>query len=106
MFYLKEFTKILKQNLILSFIFFTTTLCLVSIAHHKDVIEQELSLSKKAQTFPYFNALISKDTKLDSVIRRMKQLPGVVTVQEGKNKSIAQEIETLKSTFGADINKG
>ncbi len=92
MFYLKEFLKITKENIVLTLIFSLCTISLITIAHNRKGIQEKLSLAKSAQSLPYFNALISGNSKVDSVMRRMKQLPGVVSVKQSNTSKIQDEI--------------
>jgi hypothetical protein len=103
MFYLKEFLKITKENFVLTVIFAVSTIGMVSVSHNQSEIQDQLSISNKTQALPYFNALISSQTKMNSVIRRMKQLPGVINVQKTQSKSITKEISRLKKSFGEDV---
>ena len=103
MFYLKEFLKITKENFVLAIIFTVSTIGIISISHNQSEIQNLLSISNKTQALPYFNALISSQTKMNSVIRRMKQLPGVINVEKTQSKSIAKEITRLKKSFGEDV---
>lgn len=106
MFYLKEFFKVLKTNLLLGVIFLVSTFGIITISHHQKTINRELSLSNKSASLPYFNALVSNESKMESIIRRMKQLPGVVAIREGQQSQMKSEISKLKSTFGESIIKG
>jgi hypothetical protein len=103
MFYLKEFLKILKDNIVLSFVFLLSFSVFLSVSHNKNMIDKELSLNGKMKISPYFNALVSNDINLDSVLRKMKYLPGVKTVSMNKNPTIKKEIEQLKSQFGTSV---
>lgn len=103
MFYLKEFFKVAKENLILTFIFIFCSVSLVSISHNRIEIQSKLSLAKRAQSFPYFNALVSGQTEIDGVVRRMKQLPGVVSVKKTHNKKFNDEVSQLSKAFGEDV---
>jgi hypothetical protein len=106
MFYLVEFGKILKNNLLLSLIFVLSTVALITVSSQQKRIQKELSLSKQSKTTPYFNAIISKVKNIDSVLRRMKQLPGVLNVETHGVSSIQKQILHLKKTFGADVIEG
>lgn len=106
MFYLIEFGKILKTNILLSLIFVLSTVALITVSSQQKRIQKELSLSKQANTSPYFNAIVSKVENIDSVLRRMKQLPGVLNVEKHGTSSIKKQILQLKKTFGEDIIEG
>lgn len=103
MFYLKEFLKITKENFVLSAIFIISSIGIISISHNQEEIKSQLSISNKTQSLPYFNALISSQTKMNTIIRRMKQLPGVINVEKAQSKSISQEINKLKKSFGEEV---
>jgi hypothetical protein len=103
MFYIKEFYKILKDNIVLSFIFLVSFSIFFSVSHNKNLVDKELSLNGKMKISPYFNALVSNDINLESVLRKMKYLPGVKMVSLNKNPTIKKEIEELKNKFGASV---
>ena len=103
MFYLKEFFKILKSNLLLSTIFVLSSLTLLTISGQQVKIKKLLSLKKQSSSGPYFNAIVSKNDNIDSVIRRMKNLPGVVSVEKHGASGIQAQISNLKKKFGADV---
>lgn len=103
MFYLKEFLKVLKDNLVLSFIFVISFSLFMTSSHNKNIIEKELSLDGKVKSSPYFNALVSTKTNLKSVVRKMKSLPGVASVSINKQKNLNSEIKSLKRMFGENV---
>ncbi len=106
MFYLKEFLKITKENIVISLIFLLCSISLITIAHNRKSIQAKLSLNKKTQSLPYFKALISGQSKVASVMRRMKQLPGVVNVKQSDTSKISDEVSHLKKSFGEDVISG
>lgn len=105
MFYLIEFFRILKKNLLLGFIFISSLFLLISLSHFQEEIEVELSLDNKIHNFPYFNALLKKDVEFEGIKRRMAQLPGVLSVELGEEKKILNEVSQLKKIFNYEIIK-
>mgnify|MGYP003685687925 FL=1 len=96
MFYLVEFLKVLKENVIVAFIFVMSSVAVVSVSHNYKGIESKLSNVSTKNGQPYFNALVSDGVRVDSVVRRMKSLPGVVGVETVKSLAIKKEVKTLK----------
>ena len=103
MFYLKEFSKLFRSNLILSSILIFSVFGLVSSTLQKEKIKSELSLSQKTNTIPYFNALVSNKINLESIKRKMINLPGVFKVNVAQTHGLAEELGHLKKNFGQDI---
>ncbi|MBT4793368.1 MAG: hypothetical protein HON90_17485 [Halobacteriovoraceae bacterium] len=103
MFYLKEFSKILRSNLLLGFIFVLSVTTMLSIAHNNQQFKKYFSLYSKSTSLPYFNALVTNKIQLDSIVRRMKKLPGVVSVSNSQGIDVQNEVNRLKKTFGAQI---
>lgn len=105
MFYLVELLKIMKENVIISFILVISSISLISISHHHSEIGKKLSSAEKNIINPYFNALLSKKINFDTIKRKLSQLPGVVTISQKKSQVIDSEIKRLKSTYGEDLVK-
>jgi len=103
MFYLKEFSKLFKSNLILSLILGFSIFGLVTSVQQKELIKQEFSLNQKTKMVPYFNALISNKVSLESIQRKMIKLPGVFQVNIDDNKSLKEELGHLEKNFGSEI---
>lgn len=103
MFYLKEFSKLFKNHLMLSIILAVAIMGLVTSVHQREFIKSELSLNQKTHNMPYFNALVSDKINLDSIRRKMKMLPGVFAVSVVENKDLNKELGHLKNNFGSDI---
>ena len=103
MFYLKEFFKLLRDNIILSLVFVISLTSFISLSHNKMIVDKEVSLNQKMKLNPYFNALISNNTNLNSVIRKMKNLPGVSDVQVTQSNQLKSEVNQLKERFGEGI---
>lgn len=106
MFYLKEFFKLLKDNLFLGFLCTLSTVGMLTVPHFNEEIKAIASIDKKVNLSPYFNALISGKINLSSVTRRMEQLPGVVSVTQVKNSGLTKEIGELKAKFGQEMIAG
>lgn len=100
MFYLKEFSKVMKENLILGLIFILSTVSIVSLSFNQQKVEGFFSLSKKTQNYPYFNALLTTTNDISSVVRKIKNLPGVMGVKLASNLNLDSEIQALQSKFG------
>ncbi len=105
MFYLVEFLKVLKENVIVAFIFVMSSVAVVSVSHNYKGIEAKLSNVSTKNGQPYFNALVSDGVRVDSVVRRMKSLPGVVGVETVKSLAIKKEVKTLEKIYGTDLLK-
>lgn len=103
MFYLIEFFKIIKTNMMAFLLLSASSFGIIFLSSNFSLVKEKLSLSNQAQETPYFNALISKKMQVDGILRRMKKLPGVIAVDKPSNDQIKTEIEKIKKVFGGDI---
>lgn len=103
MFYLKEFLKIFRSNFLVSMLLCLSIFGAVTTALQKDIISQKLSLNAQSEIIPYFNALIHSGDGLESVRRKMKQLPGVRDIKFPKEKKISAEVSYLKENFDESL---
>lgn len=106
MFYIVEFLKVLKENILVGGLFILSTISIITVAHNRNNVENFLSLTGKSHNSPYFNALVKSQSDLDSVIRKMKTLPGVKSVSVREAKSFKKEVAALKSRFGSSVLSG
>lgn len=106
MFYLKEFTKLLRSNFLLGFLLFVSIFGVVTVTLQKEKIARNLSLSEQAKVIPYFNALVHSDKGLNNIKRKMKQLPGVVDIKVPSAEKITEEINYLKKNFDENLISG
>ena len=106
MFYLVEFFKVMKSNIVLSILFLLSTTGLVFIgSQYTAVYNNLMAQSRPEASGPYFSALIDKEMKLESIIRRVQNLPGVSKVEVSAQSSLRNEVEKLQETFGSDFVK-
>lgn len=104
MFYLGEFFKISKQNLLVSLLACFSSLGLILTVHFQDNIDRKLSeLGKLKSQQPYFNALVDDKVSFSKIKRKMSQLPGVITISSHGQLNASDEIERLKAAYGGDI---
>lgn len=99
MFYLKEFLKIYRANFLVSTLLCFSIFGAVTTALQKNTISKKLSLNAQTEIVPYFNALIHSADGLQSVSRKMKQLPGVKDIKFPNEKKISAEVNYLKENF-------
>ena len=66
-------------------------------------IRKSLLSVNKGDSKPYFNAMIAKDMRVDGVVRKMKQLPGVDSIKLIQSSHVKKELEKIKSEFGSDV---
>lgn len=104
MFYLVEFSKTIKENLFIGLIFSLSTLAILTTAHFGEELDR-LIISKTTieKKTPFFNALISGSVSVNSISRKMKQLPGVIAVKNLGTVDMAEKIKNLDKTFGTDV---
>lgn len=103
MFYIKEFLKIFKANFLVCSLLAIAIFGSVTTALQKDKLSQKLSLDTQSENIPYFNALIHNVDGLQSVRRKMKQLPGVRDIIVPKSKKITSEVNYLKENFDESL---
>ncbi len=103
MFYLKEFFKIARNQFVLFGLFLTTTFLILLLSINMTTIRKSLLSVNKGDSKPYFNAMIAKDMRVDGVVRKMKQLPGVDSIKLIQSSHVKKELEKIKSEFGSDV---
>ncbi len=106
MFYIKEFTKLLKSNFLLGLLLLVSIFGVVTVTLQKDKISKKLSLDEQTKVIPYFNALVHSDRGLGNIRRKMKNLPGVVDIKVPSAQKITEEINYLKKNFDANLIDG
>lgn len=105
MFYLNHFIKAILNFKISGVLFVVFTIGLISTVHNQKSIKQIFSLNGKTTTNPYFNALISNDSNLASIARKMRKLPGVKKVRVKKALEVSRELKGLQKDLGSDVLK-
>ncbi len=103
MLYLREVLTLAKENVLLFFTMTFSVFALITLAHHKSDFESFFNLLNKQNGHPYFNALIGSDVNIQSISRKVYQLPGVVSIKEHKDESLKEEINKLEETFGQGL---
>lgn len=106
MFYLKHFLQVIKNIKVNGFFFVALTALVVTSFHHRPYLKKVFTMSKKVISRPYFNALITDKINLNSVARKMKNLPGVEKVTIKKTMDVGKELKALSSELGSDFVKG
>lgn len=67
-------------------------------------VEQKIkTLTQIKAEHPYFNALIDRSVSIDKIERKMKQLPGVITVLSSGVLKGDEEIKKMSSLFGKEV---
>ena len=103
MFYIKEFLKIFRSNFLVCSLLAVSIFGAVTTSLQKDQLSSKLSLSSSTENIPYFNALIHNADGLQSVSRKMKQLPGVRDIIIPKSKKLTSEVNYLKENFDESL---
>lgn len=105
MFYLNHFVKAILNFKISGILFVLFTIGLITATHQRKSIKKVFSLNGKTTTRPYFNALISNDSNLSSIARKMRKLPGVKNVRVKKALEVTKELKGLQSDLDSDVLK-
>jgi hypothetical protein len=105
MFYLNHFLKAILNFKISGVLFVVFTVGLITATHNRKMIKKVFSLNGKTTTRPYFNALISNDTNLSGIARKMRKLPGVKNVRIKKALEVSKELKGLQAELDSDVLK-
>jgi hypothetical protein len=105
MFYLNHFFKALMNFRISGLLFVVFSLTLITATHNRKSIKKFFSLSTKSTSLPYFNALISNDSNLVAIERKMRKLPGVKNVRIKKAVEVSKELGALQVDLNSDVLK-
>ncbi len=87
----------------LLFVVFSFTL--ITATHNRSSIKKFFSLSTKSTSRPYFNALISDDSNLSAIERKMRKLPGVKNVRVKRALEVSKELGSLQVDLNSDVLK-
>jgi hypothetical protein len=105
MFYLNHFLKAILNFKVSGVLFVIFTIGLITATHNRKTIKKVFSLNGKTTTSPYFNALISNDSNLAGIARKMRKLPGVKNVRIKKALEVSKEIKGLQAELDSDVLK-
>lgn len=105
MFYLNHFFKALFNFRVSGLLFVVFSLTLITATHNRKSIKKFFSLSNKTTSRPYFNALISNDSNLTAIERKMSKLPGVKAVRVKKAVEVSKELNSLQLDLNSDVLK-
>mgnify|MGYP000179797526 CR=1 FL=1 len=103
MFYLNHFFKALSNFKVSGILFVVFTIALVSVTHNRKKVKKFFSVNNKSIARPYFNALISNDSNLSGIARKMRKLPGVKAVRVKKALEVTKELGTLQAELKSDV---
>lgn len=101
MFYLKQFYYSLIQNKLNGISFVLMTFLFVFALFNRPLIKNTLDHRSNVKQLTYFKALLGSDTNIDVITRKMKDLPGVHSVNVNKkivlNKSDVAELKAIST---------
>jgi hypothetical protein len=103
MFYLSEFFKLLKLNKILMGIFCLSIVGVITTFEQKDSLKKKILENNTSKQLPYFNALVQDSVNIENIQRKMKELPGVISVAVLESKSFKRELQKLQGSFDKEI---
>ena len=103
MFYLNEFFKLLKLNKILMLIFSFSILGAVTTFEQKETLKKKILTNNQEKQLPYFNALVQDNINIENIRRKMKELPGVISIAVLESKSLENELKKLQASFDKEI---
>lgn len=104
MFYLKQLLFVAKDHLILAFTNIALLLAFTVTTQNRNEIKNFFSLEAKTSNSPYFNALVSGGSSPDYISRKMRNLPGVSSVEVTSSGKIAQEAKNFLTELGESAN--
>jgi hypothetical protein len=105
MFYLNHFIKAILNFKVSGVLFVIFTISLITATHNRKEIKKVFSLNGKTTTRPYFNALISNNSNLAGLARKMRKLPGVMNVRVKKALEVSKELKVLQADLDSDVLK-
>lgn len=100
MFYLKQLFFVGKDHLVLAFTNITLLLVFTIVTQNRAEITNFFSIESKTSSAPYFNALVSSGASPDYISRKMKNLPGVSSVEVTRSGKIAEEAKNFLTQLG------
>lgn len=75
------------------------------ILQFRTEVRDFFSMDAKTSSAPYFNALVASSTNADYITRKMKNLPGVKSVEVKASEKIKSEVGGLLRELGSDLEE-
>ena len=94
MFYLKTFYQSIWDLKLRGISFVLLSLGILILAGNDSIISNSLLVKPKAQT-PYFNALLDHKINTNGIVRKMKNLPGVVNVTVKSSVDLENDVKKM-----------
>lgn len=94
MFYLKTFYQSIWDLKIRGISFLILSLGILVLAGNRNIISNLLLVKEKAIA-PYFNALIDHKVNSSSIVRKMKNLPGVINVTVKSSTDVKNDVKNM-----------
>jgi hypothetical protein len=102
MFYLKTFYQAMWDLRVRGLSFILLTLGLILFAANKQMVGDLLAKKEKANN-PYFNALIDRNVNTDGIIRKLKNLPGVVDVKLKSTQQLEKDVKNMVKDLDSSV---
>lgn len=103
MFYLKSFSNIVKSHFVLMTFSVLVFSSFIGVLSFNQDITSFFSLDNKTNRSPYFNALISGKHNMESIQRKIEQLPGVESILI--KEALDAKLEMEKIIPGIDVDE-
>jgi hypothetical protein len=103
MFYLKHFWEVTKNANLNGILFIILSILAITSVHHRSYFQNIFSMSQKIISRPYLNALISDKVDLQSISRKISNLPGVEKVSVKRTSDLGAEIANLEKEIGTGL---
>ena len=94
MFYLRTFYQSVWDLKFRGISFIMMTLGILVFAGHENTVRNLVSVNQKVQV-PYFNALIDQKIDTTGIVRKMKNLPGVLNVSVKSSRDLEQDVKKM-----------
>ena len=98
MFYLGEILNIYKKNILISLYSIGTLLILsISISNYKKIEKLIIKKLPRIENEHYFNSLFDIDENIESIKRKMRDLPGVKSIEVLDSKKFSSSLKSLNN---------
>jgi hypothetical protein len=97
MFYLVNFIKTISALKLKGAVFVLLTALLVMSGYFRPQFQSLFAYSSNITMMPYFNALVFNNNNIDSIVRKMENLPGVISVKLKDTHKIKDEIKSISA---------
>jgi hypothetical protein len=100
MFYLNIFFRAARSKPMSFAFFFLCTLSVCFLGVQRDWFDKQLQLTKVSNEGPFFHALISGEENHNRISRRLRELPGVESVQVLSPQKVLSEVKNVLNAAG------